>query len=728
MSINQATINASKITPYVCLDENGLQNLSLSLEGVHCANCIRKIESSLLQLPDVTYARLNFSTKRLQITWKGQPEFSNRICNILSDLGYKATAFDPTYHARGSEEEGKFLLLCLGVAGFAAGNIMLMSFALWTSSIQDMGIPVRDFLHWISALIAIPAIAFSGRPFFSSAYQAVRSGRTNMDVPISVALILTAGVSLFELSTHGEHAYFDSAVMLMFFLLIGRYLDYLARSSARKAARDLLSYMSGTSMLVENGQYRNILIRDIIKNMTLLISMGERIPADSVIIEGQTDIDTSLVTGESLPCPAGEGSQLMSGTLNLTAPILIKALRNPEESQLSGMIRLMEKAEHSQSKYIKLAERIARFYTPVVHLLAMVSFLGWILILNAAWQDSLLIAATVLIITCPCALALAIPVVHILATGSLMRRGIFVKSGEALERLSKIDTIILDKTGTITMGQPVLINAPSIDQLSFKLAASIAAHSRHPLSKALSDEYKGLTVLLKVEEFPGYGLQTTYMGKTLRLGRRDWATHEHLTPFPDYMEIVLAGEEIAPVSFLFKDIIRGDAADVVTALEDRGMEIHMFSGDKPNIVEEVAKLTRIKNFKSDMTPEEKYIEMVKLRARGKFIMMVGDGLNDAPTLAGADVSVSPSTAIDIAKNAANVVFTGSNLSALIKLLDTSKVSQKLVRQNLAMTFTYNIIAIPVAMAGLITPLIAAAAMSLSSLAVTLNAFRLRSIK
>lgn len=718
----------SRNAPYTRVDEYGNQNLSLFVDGIHCASCIQRVESSLLQLPGVISARLNFSTRRLQVTWTGRPEFSDRICTILEQLGYKPTAFDPASLVRAGDEEGKFLLLCLGVAGFAAGNIMLMSFALWTTNIEEMGVPVRDFLHWISALIAIPAISFSGRPFFFSAYKVLRSGRTNMDVPISVALILTSGVSLFELWMHGEHAYFDSAVMLMFFLLIGRYLEYLARSSARKAAGDLLSFMSGTAVLYKNGQYRNILIRDITEDMILHIAMGERIPADCILLEGKTDIDTSLVTGESIPAPALEGQALLSGTLNLSAPILIRTLRTPEDSQLGGMVRLMEKAELSQSKYIKLADRIARLYTPVVHLLALLSFMGWFFIGHAAWQTSLLTAATVLIITCPCALALAIPVVQVLAIGSLMRQGIFIRSGEILERLTKVDTIILDKTGTLTLGKPTLMNSADIDDLSFMIAASMASQSRHPLSKALAQSYDGEILALKVEELPGYGLQTTYEGKFIRLGRRDWATSDTATPYPDFMEIVLAVQDAPCVSFLFRDEIRSDAKKVLSILKSQGMNIYLFSGDKMSVVETVATKINIENFMAAMTPEDKYLEMEKLKSQGRYIMMVGDGINDAPVLSGSDVSVSPSSAIDIARNAANIVFTGDGLLPLIKILDTAKTSQKLIQQNLMMTFVYNILAIPLAMAGFITPLIAAVAMSGSSLGVTLNAFRIRGKK
>lgn len=718
----------SLVLPYVRTDENDIHHLSLAVEGVHCAGCIQKIESSLRKIPQVRSARLNFSTRRLAVSWQGEKGLADKVAATITALGYKNSAFDQENVSRSSEKEAKFLLLCLGIAGFAAGNIMLVSFALWTTDIQTMGVATRDFLHWISALIAVPAIAFSGRPFFLSAFTALKSGRTNMDVPISVGLILTTSMSLFELVTHGEHAYFDSAVMLMFFLLIGRYLDYLGRANARQAASDLLSLMNGTATILEDGSFRSIMIKNIEKDMLLQIAMGEHIPADGIIVEGNTDIDTSLVTGESLPRAALKGSEILSGTLNLSAPILIRTLGTAEESQLGGMVRLMEQAEQSQAAYVRIADRVARLYTPVVHLLALAAFFGWLILGHMIWQNALLIAATVLIITCPCALALAVPIVQVLAVSLLMKRGIMVRSGDVLERLATIDTVIFDKTGTLTLGQPQLINGDEIEPEIFALAAAMAAHSHHPLAKALTKACHGEYQALTVNEIPGSGLIAVHDGQELRLGRRAWATSLPLPEHDNKMEIVFSVNGRQPVSFLFKDELRSDAREVIRALELRGMHIHLLSGDRLNIVKSVAETLGLKDFHAEMTPEQKFIYMNDLKRSGHKIMMVGDGINDAPILAGADVSVSPASGIDIAKNASSVIFTGDLLNPLLQLLTIGTAAQRLVRQNFGMTIIYNMIAIPAAFMGYITPLIAAAAMSLSSLAVISNAFRIRRIK
>lgn len=726
MTANALSADLSRILPYVQINDNGSHSLNLSVDGIYCAACIQKIESGLKKIPGVSYVRLNFTTRRLNVSWNGARETGDDIGHVIADLGYKATAYDPAMMAKESDSEAKNLLLCLGVAGFAAGNIMLMSFALWTTDIETMGVGVRDFLHWVSALVAIPAIAFSGRPFFLSALKALRAGRTNMDVPISVGLILTTGMSLFELVSHGEHAYFDSAVMLMFFLLIGRYLDYMARASARRAATDLLSLLSGTAMQVTAAGGKNILIRDVLAGMTLSVGMGEHFPVDGMISKGRTEIDTSLVTGESIPVSAGEGDEVLAGTLNLNMPVQIQALRGAEESQIGGMVRLMERAEQSQALYVRIADRVARLYTPVVHILALATFIYWVWMAGQAWQPSLLTAATVLIITCPCALALAVPIVQVLAIGRLMKHGIMVRAGDVLERIATVDTVIFDKTGTLTIGKPVLQASETLDPEAFRVAASMAVNSRHPLSRSIAASYQGELVSLAPEEIPGCGLIATLDGASeYRLGSRVWAAPHSQSGAANVMEVVLSknGSELA--SFKFRDELRKDAKDTIQALQRRGLKLYLLSGDRQEIVDETGRQLGIPDIRSGMKPEDKYNFMQELRRQGHKVMMVGDGMNDAPTLAGADVSVSPSSAIDLARNSSSVVFTGEMLSPLLRLIQTGVRSQTLVHQNFGMTFIYNLVAIPMAVAGYVTPLIAAAAMSLSSLAVILNAFRIR---
>ncbi|MGB1540057.1 MAG: heavy metal translocating P-type ATPase, partial [Rickettsiales bacterium] len=437
-------------------DADGLHHLTLRVEGIHCAACIYAIESALSPLPDVKEARVNLSTRRLAITWEGDVAQADTFAQTVETLGYPVQPFDASRTPRMQEEE-KLLLKAMAISGFAMGNIMLLSVALWSSDQAVMGVATRDLFHWITALIALPTIAYAGRPFFRSALMALRGGHTNMDVPISLALLLACGMSMVETLRPGEHAYFDSAVMLLFFLLIGRYLDARARGKARQNAQTLLDSMQGVAQVIEGETMRYLPIRELREGMQVRVAAGEKIPTDSRVLEGESEIDSSLMTGESTPAAVKPGDRVYGGTLNLHAPLLVEISKASEHSLLADIVRLMEKAEQGRARYVRLADRAARLYTPVVHSLALLTFLGWWLGMGIGWQPALLYAITVLIITCPCALGLAVPVVQVLASSWLMRRGILLKSGDALERLAIIDTAVFDKTGTLTQGKPVLV-------------------------------------------------------------------------------------------------------------------------------------------------------------------------------------------------------------------------------------------------------------------------------
>jgi Cu2+-exporting ATPase len=710
----------------VTTSPESLQNLLLLVSGVHCAACIQKIESALLSQPDVQGARLNFSTGRLNIIWRGTQDRANDFAALVQSLGYAVRPYCTDAAGEEAENENRFLLMCLGVAGFASGNIMLLSVGLWVTDGQTMGLATRELLHWVSALIAIPTVMFSGQPFFRSGLGALKRGQTNMDVPISVALILATGMSLFETVRGGEHAYFDSAVMLMFLLLIGRVLDFRARKSARSAATNLMQTFSGFASVLENGKIRKIPIRDLREGQIVSVAAGEKIPVDGMVQIGESSIDTSLVTGETLPRPVKPGEAAYAGTINLSASLTIKISKAAEDSLLADIVRLMEKAEQGQARYVRLADRVSKLYTPVVHTLAALGFLLWWLVLGAAWQDALMIAVTVLIITCPCALGLAVPVVQVLGSGVLMKRGILLKSGDALERLAGIDTVLLDKTGTLTLGRPALLGTYNADDLH--LVASLARHSKHPLSTALADAFNGDVLDVdNIKEYAGQGLGALYNGKIIKLGSRLWCGNPN-APGHNETELWLAVEGQEPVCFLFSDRLRGDAKETILALQKKGLRTILLSGDRIAVAQKIAKECGIDEAYGELTPVQKFERLQNLKDKGHKILMVGDGLNDAPTLAGADISMAPGTAIDMAQSAADIVFMGEGLSPVNAAHTLAVKSQALVKQNFALAILYNVVAIPLAFCGMVTPFVAALAMSGSSLFVIANSFRLRGIK
>jgi Cu2+-exporting ATPase len=587
-----------------------------------------------------------------------------------------------------------------------------------------MGPATRTLLHWFSALIALPAIAYSIRPFAKSAWAALSHRRTNMDVPITVGVLLTAGISLFSTITHGEHAYFDSAVSLLFFLLLGRYLDRRARGQARSAAQRLLALgAQAVTVITASGDRRLLPVREVVPGMMLLVAAGERIAVDGRVREGSSELDMSLVTGETLPAKVEPGERVFAGTVNLAAPLRVEVAEVGEDTLLAGIVRLLEAAEQRRARYVSLAERIARAYTPVVHLAALLTFLGWVLLVGAGWQPALLIAASVLIITCPCALGLAVPAVQVVASGRLMRRGILLKSATALERLAEADYVVFDKTGTLTLGRPELVDAAAIEPRALALAASLAANSRHPLARALCRAVPEGAAATGVEERPGLGLRLGTKAGEVRLGSRRWCGVED-NRAGEGPEIWLTEPGRPPLRLGFVDQLRPDAIDTVAALRAQGLAVELLSGDREGTVKQVAETLGITKWRAAMTPAEKTERLETLAREGKRVLMVGDGLNDAPGLAAAFVSLSPSTAADITQTSADAIFQGVKLGAVTELLTVARRCRALVRQNFLLALGYNLLAVPLAILGFVTPLVAAIAMSSSSLIVTGNALRL----
>lgn len=713
---------SAQLLPYVRRLEEHICQLQLHVSGMHCARCIWAIESALQKQPDVTMARVNLSTARLTIEWRGEAERADALAKVVESLGYKTTPIASAEKQNQSEETA--LLRAMAVAGFAMGNIMLVSVALWSSSGDVMGLAVRELMHWISALIALPAIAYAGRPFFRSAYAVLSHGRTNMDVPISLALLLATGMSVHETIVGGEHAYFDSAVMLMFFLLIGRWLDARARGKARSHAAELLEMLKGTATLVQEGKAnKTILISDLNADDVVRVAAGDKVPTDVQVLEGASEIDTSLVTGESLPRAARVGDKLFGGTINLNSPLICRVLQASEDSLLADIVRLMEQAEQGRSAYVRLADRVARLYTPLVHTLAAGAFAYWYVIAGATWQHSLLIAITTLIITCPCALGLAVPVVQVLAVEWLMKRGILVKSGDALERLCAVTVAVFDKTGTLTSGN-LSADLSALSESQKQLAASMADASSHPLSRAISAAFDGTRIPLdEVYEVSGEGIRARCEGRSVFLGKAD-----EISDGDDVTVSVLREEGQSEVWIRFHDTLREGAQQTVQSLHAMGIRSALLSGDRPRIAEAMAQQLGINQVKGGVLPDAKLHAIKEMQQRGEKVLMIGDGLNDAPALAQADISISPASGVDITQNTADMVFQKSSLLAVANAVRLSRLATRLVRHNFALAALYNVLAIPVAVMGFVTPLVAAIAMSSSSLLVIANSFRIRRLK
>ncbi len=697
--------------PATISDAGATTTTRFAVPGMRCAGCIAKIERELPKADGIAAARVNFSAKRVAI--EHAPALGDEaLSEQLLKLGFEAQPVEDN-PLGGEASERKRLMRALGVAGFGMMNVMLLSVSIWSGAEGT----TRELFHWLSALIALPVIAYSGRPFFASAWMALKYRRTNMDVPISIGVILATALSLYETITGGEHAYFESAVMLLFFLLAGRALDAEMRTRTRAGIGALLGRMGKSASVVgADGRTKRVPAAELKPGMLVVIAAGEALAADGEVIEGTSAIDNAMLTGESAPEPIGIGSAVHAGALNISAPIRMRLTRTADDTALAEIARLMDEAGQSRSHYVRIADRASRAYAPIVHTLAALAFVGWV-IAGAGWHQSLVIAIAVLIITCPCAMGLAVPTAQVVASGALLKRGLLVKDGSALERLAEVDIALFDKTGTLTLGEP----RPDIAALGpnqRSAALGLAQNSRHPLSRGLVDALRRADVepatIEDVEERVGEGLKGCLRGQNvslerakgdiagiatrLRIGEREW-------------------------TIPFGDDLRSDCTETLQALRDMDIEASILSGDRAAAVEAVADDLGLPA-RAAVSPQDKLATLEGLRDAGRKPLMVGDGLNDGPALAAAHASIAPGSASDVSQQAADAVFVGEKLMPVALAVQVARRTMAVVRQNFAFAIGYNVLAVPLALFGYVTPLIAAIAMSVSSLVVVANSLRL----
>jgi Cu2+-exporting ATPase len=703
---------------------------TLAVEGMHCGGCMRKVEQALTSFPGVVSARANLSARRVATVHRAAGISSVDLVEALNRIGFKAAEIGDDGEALAKTPD-QALLRRVGVAGFAAANIMLLSVSVWSGAGGDMSPSIQAIFHWLSALIALPVVGYAGQPFFASAAQALRAGRLNMDVPISLGVTLATLMSLYQTTRGSEQVYFDAAVTLLFFLLVGRFLDQRMRTRAAGAAANLLGLRgSAATVLQPDGSTARLPVRQLVAGMRILTAPGERFAADGRLLHGTGEVDASLITGETVPVTVAPGALIYAGTVNLTGALVTQATATDQHTLLAEIGRLMAAAEQARGRYVRLADQAARFYAPAVHVLGLVTFAGW-LATGHGWEAALTAAIAVLIITCPCALALAVPAVQVAAASRLFGKGVLVKAPDGLERLAEIDTVVLDKTGTLTLGEPSLSTGAPISDEALARAACLAAASRHPYARAVvrAAEAAGLAVRQPgpdVREVPGAGLERDGPEGRERLGSAAWCEAE--APPGNTATVWYRPASGDPVALTFADRLRPDAVAVVASLREAGFHTELLSGDRTSVVEAAASDSGIQRWIAAASPAAKIARLEALKAEGRKVLMVGDGLNDAPALAAAHASLSPSSAADISQTAADAVFQGERLAPLLETLRVARAARRMALQNFAIAIGYNVVFVPLAMAGLVTPLIAAIAMSASSIAVTANAVRLKSMR
>lgn len=689
----------------------------LSLPDIHCAGCISTVERVLHATPGVSRARVNLSLRRVDVQATADVSEATLI-GVLDGAGYKAMPLDTAMLGDG-EDGGRMrdMVMRLGLAGFAAMNVMLLSVAVWSGAEAA----TRDLFHWISAGIALPVIAISGKPFLTSAWTALTRRRLNMDVPISAAILLAAALSLYETATSGAHVYFDAALSLVFFLLAGRVLDLHMRKVARSAARELAALEPQAVDVRVGDRVERRAAADVAKGDIVVVARGARAPVDGVVVAGETEIDMGILTGESRPVHAGAGANVPAGAMNMLAPVELRVTAAGGATSLARMAAAVAAAESGRAKYSALADRAAAIYAPLVHGLSLVAGIGWYVGTGDA-HLAVSIAVAVLIITCPCALGLAVPAVSTAATGKLLRNGLLVKSETALERLAEVEHVIFDKTGTLTGGTLTLLDDGGADAAALSIALGLAAGSNHPVSRALVGELaaRGIraAAVTDLREMPGEGLRGRFDGQPVALTRPSSDDQSAEGP----MAVLVLGDRTA-ATFRFRDTLREGAAELVAALMARGLTVELMSGDAEGPVRATAAAAGIDRFTARATPDDKLARVQTLQADGVKVLMVGDGLNDTAPLAAAHASIAPATALDAARAATDIVLLSPDLTRIATAQATAKLARRLILQNFLISAGYNMIAIPIALAGFATPLMAAIAMSSSSVTVSLNGAR-----
>lgn len=689
---------------------NGTSQIVLALPGIHCIACINGVERVLRDIDGVANARVNLSMKRVTVGLD-RPISPEDLIDTLELAGFEARVLDTSLLGAQTDAYGRGLMTRLAVSGFANMNIMLLSVAVWSGAI---GATMHMF-HWITAAIAIPALLYSAQPFFASGWRSLRAGRLNMDLPISLAILLASGISLYETLYGGRHSYFDAAVTLTFFLLIGRYLDHRSRKAAASAAAQLSALEVPRVMRVRDGVRQMVNFSDLAIGDLVQVLPGGRIPVDGTIIEGTSQIDRSLLTGESRLADASAGAAVTAGEVNMTGPLMIRAKTVGADTTLRKMVTMVDEAEAARNRYTAIADKAAALYAPVVHLLALAAFAGW-MIYSGDFRLSLNIAVAVLIITCPCAMGLAVPAVSTTAAGRLFRAGLLVKDGTALERLAEVDTVVFDKTGTLTMPAAA---RDALDAETQSIALALTQNASHPVSQAIAASLDGVTPaqVQDHQEHAGKGLSARYQGQVVRLGSGAWLGAGQGT----YIQV---GDKPAQKITLRSELREGAAA-LVRGWQDAGLDVHIVSGDDASETAKIAAALGVESWRAETKPADKIAYIDALASKGAKVLMVGDGLNDTGALAAAHASVSPATAADASRAASDIVLLNDSLAPLIELPLVARAARARIKENFTISTIYNVIAVPIALAGFATPLIASIAMSASSITVLLNALRLK---
>ncbi|MEZ0331387.1 MAG: heavy metal translocating P-type ATPase [Methylophilaceae bacterium] len=723
-------------------DSGDIKEAALILEGITCAACIWLNERHLKQLKGVREVAFNYASQRARITWDEREIKLSQILAEIRKLGYHAHPFSAQQQDALRQKQRKADFRRLAVAGLTAGQVMMIAVALYAGKAQGLEPATAAILRWFSLVLSLPAMTYAAWPFYKSAWQGVTSGRLGMDVPITLGLFTGFLGSIWAtLQGHGA-VYFDTLTMLIFFLLATRYLERNAREKSIEAAENLLRLAPAMATRIE-GDLQNIVpVVDLKIGDLILARPGETIAADGIVTQGESSADESLLTGESRPLAKSAGSIVYTGSINYQNPLVIKVTGIGENTMLAGISRLLDRAQSQKPLMAQTAEKVAAYFTyALLVVVALVALVWW----QLDPQRIVEIVLTVLVVSCPCALSLAAPAAFAAAGSHLIKHGVLLTRGHALETLAKVTHFVFDKTGTLTIGRPVLVQTITFADLTeehcLEIAASLEQASEHPIAHSFLDHFsqaeknQRLVTVIDRSNIAGQGLIGTIEGKRYAIGNTKLhsqltAVHQlDVTTYPPGSTVIwLSDQQQVLAAFVIADTLRPQASNLVKGLKNKALNVTMLSGDATEAVAHHAATLKIEHWQAGMLPEQKLLALQGLQAKGEVVAMVGDGINDAPVLAGAQVSIAMGSGTQMARAAADVVLLTENLHEIEHAVVTSRFAMRIIRQNFIWAIAYNLVALPFAAAGYLSPWMAAIGMSVSSLIVVLNALRLVNVE
>ncbi|MCY9803587.1 heavy metal translocating P-type ATPase [Vibrio scophthalmi] len=693
--------------------------VTLSLDGISCAACAWLIEKQLSHTEGVVQIRVNTTTNRAILAWDNSKAKLSELLAVIHQLGYKAAPFEADQQEAAYHRMMKQYLYRLGIAGLATMQVMMLAVALYLEVFGDLDPEFRNYFRWVSLIFATPVMLYSALPFYLNAWRSIRSKTLGMDVPVSIAMIFAYVASLVATVTEQGEVFFESISMFAFFLLVGRFLEMRARRKAAAASGNLLKLIPAMATTLEGEQtpVKTLQVGDKIR-----VLPGEHIPADGIITQGRVHIDESMLTGESIPVVKIIGDHVYAGTLNGEEAFVLEVRSSKADSMISNIVRLQDEAQLSKPKIAEIADVVARYFVAVLLVIAAATWFYW---QQNQPDDAFWIMLAVLVATCPCALSLATPTALTCATSRMGNLGILLRKGHVFETLCKVNHLIIDKTGTLTHGDIEINSVRLFGQQSksttLSLAAALEAHANHPLARAFRPYLDANVIIDEIENVIGFGIQGCYQGKPIKIGSAEFVLSSQDKAEPNAIYLSIANEHVA--TFYYQDPIRQEAVAFVKQFRDAGIKVTLLTGDSKANAELVAQQIGIDDVVSEAKPQDKLDYLHSCRD-DDITMMVGDGINDAPTLAGAHLSVAMGGGTDVAKASADMVLLGDKLDRILQARELALKTRRIIAENLAWSLGYNLLILPLAVAGLVAPYFAVVGMSASSIIVVSNSLRL----